>query len=199
MSTNSSIHPVNGPASNTPAPSAATPNASANAVPGQLFAASNQQCSVTSLYRIGLCYAAGLLILGVLTNWIGLALWSVLVPAGKFAQIRFFPRFARFTPYGNVADSLPASVQRAPVNVTFYHALGCPFCPIVLERLQALQKQMGFTLERVDVTFKPQLLAAQGIRSVPVVSVGRNTLVGNATSAQLASLITHSWAPVAVN
>jgi glutaredoxin len=189
MSTNTSIHLGNAP----------VPNASASPAPVKVFAASNQQCSVASLYRIGLCYAAGLLIFGVSTNWIGLAIWSVAAPLGKFAQIGFFPRFARLTPYGNVSDSLPASVQRTPVNVTFYHALGCPFCPIVLARLQALQKQMGFTLESVDVTLKPQLLAAQGIRSVPVVAVAENRLVGNATSAQLANLIALSQSPVAVN
>ena len=48
---------------------------------------------------------------------------------------------------------------------------------------------MGFTLEVVDLTLRPQLLAKRGIRSVPVVEVGGRRLVGNATSEQLAALI----------
>jgi len=52
-----------------------------------------------------------------------------------------------------------------------------------------LQKQMGFTLKKIDVTLKPNLLANKGIRSVPVVEVGNEHLVGNSTTEQLAALI----------
>jgi CBS domain-containing protein len=58
-----------------------------------------------------------------------------------------------------------------------------------LQRLEALQKEMDFTLERIDVTFKPQTLVSKGISAVPVVEVGNERLVGNATSEQLADLI----------
>ena len=66
---------------------------------------------------------------------------------------------------------------------------------IVLARLQALQKQMGFTLQIIDVTLKPQTLMTKGIRSVPVVEVGDHRLVGNSTTEQLVGLIELGQAP----
>jgi CBS domain-containing protein len=59
----------------------------------------------------------------------------------------------------------------------------------VLQRLEALQREMDFTLEKIDVTLKPQILVSKGISAVPVVEVGNDRLVGNATSEQLAELI----------
>ena len=165
----------------------------------ELIKASDQQCVVTSLYRIWIAYAAGTLILGFTRQWIFAGLWIVFIPLAKWAQIRFFLKYARWTKYGAVTDEAPSSITRAPVGVTFFHALGCPFCPIMLRRLQALQEEMGFTLQSVDVTFNPQLLVAEGIRSVPVVEVGGKRLIGNATSEQLASLIALADASTAVS
>jgi len=59
----------------------------------------------------------------------------------------------------------------------------------VKRRLETLQKEIGFTLTKIDVSFKPQLAASKGIRSVPVVEVGKERLLGNATTEQLAQLI----------
>jgi glutaredoxin len=73
--------------------------------------------------------------------------------------------------------------------VTFYGFFSCPFCPIVLQRLEALQKEMDFTLEKIDVTFNPQALMSKRIISVPVVEAGSDRLVGNATTKELAELI----------
>jgi len=53
----------------------------------------------------------------------------------------------------------------------------------------ALREQMEFSLEEVDVTLKPGVLIAKGIRAVPVVEAGDRRLAGNATSEQLAELI----------
>jgi hypothetical protein len=53
----------------------------------------------------------------------------------------------------------------------------------------ALREQMEFSLEEVDVTLKPGVLIAKGIRAVPVVEAGDHRLAGNATSEQLAELI----------
>jgi hypothetical protein len=53
----------------------------------------------------------------------------------------------------------------------------------------ALREQMEFSLEEVDVTLKPGVLIAKGIRAVPVVEAGDRHLAGNATSEQLAELI----------
>ena len=80
-------------------------------------------------------------------------------------------------------------LQRSSAEVTYYFLLGCPFCPIVEARLKILQKDMDFTLSKIDLTLKPQLAASQGIQSVPVVEVGQDRLIGNATTEQLAQLI----------
>ncbi|MCZ7568273.1 MAG: hypothetical protein M5U01_06775 [Ardenticatenaceae bacterium] len=48
---------------------------------------------------------------------------------------------------------------------------------------------MGFDVEEVDLTLKPDLLVAKGIRAVPVVAAGEQRLVGHATSEQRAALI----------
>jgi glutaredoxin len=151
-----------------------------------------QSCSVAGLYRIWAGYAAGLMIFVFMRNWIGFALWAVLVPVGKLIHIRYFPNFSRFLGYGPIADDvLPSTRYSQPtaVVVTYYSALGCPFCPIILARLEALQRKMSFTLNKVDVSLHPQLLASKKIKSVPVVEVGGNRLVGNVTSEQLAGLV----------
>ncbi len=73
--------------------------------------------------------------------------------------------------------------------MTYYSLLGCPFCPIVERRLKTPQKEMDFTLTMIDLTLKPLISASKGIRSVPVVEVGKDRLIGNATTEQLAELI----------
>ena len=120
---------------------------------------------------------------------LGLAVWSAVVPLGKWAQLRTFRRLSTLFGYGSVADRLPSAVRQSTGKVTLYQAMGCPFCPLMLERLNALQRRMGFTLDVVDVTLHPQTLARFGIRSVPVVEAGGRHLLGNATSEQLADLI----------
>jgi glutaredoxin len=70
-----------------------------------------------------------------------------------------------------------------------YKAVGCPFCPIVEERLDRLEGEGGFTLRKIDVTLRPGTLAAKGIKAVPVVEAGGQRLTGNATSQQLAALV----------
>ena len=149
-----------------------------------------QYCSVSGLYRIWIAYGAGLVIFAWIGNWRAMLLWSVLVPLGKLVQLRFFPRFSSLLGYGPIArDILPASTGTGSAAVTYYSAIGCPFCPIVLSRLEALRAVMHFRLEKVNVSLHPRLAASQGIRSVPTVEVGGQRLVGNVTSEQLAHLI----------
>lgn len=163
-----------------------------NFVPGSEIA-NKQECTVRSLYFSGaifvILYPVGLAFLAYLRNWWGLILWLVLLPCLKWAYLRFFPRISKWKGYGSCDDKVPASVKKARVEVTYYSLLGCPFCPIVARRLEKLQKEMGFTLTTVDLTLKPQMSASKGIRSVPVVEVGKDRLVGNATTEQLAQLI----------
>jgi len=148
-----------------------------------------QQCSVPGLALSWLAYLAGLAFLGFERNWVGGLLFLILVPSARLALFRYFPSVSRFLGYGRVDDELPPHVKRVRVAVAFYSFFSCPFCPIVLRRLEALQKEMGFDLERIDVTFNPQILISKKIRSVPVVEVGSTRLTGNATTEELARLI----------
>lgn len=154
-----------------------------------------QQCNVTGLALSWIGYAAGLAYFSYQREWAGALLWMFGVPGLRWGLYHFFPRISRFLGYGRIVDAfapvapLHADTRAAPVIVNFYSFFSCPFCPIVLARLRALEKQMDFTLKTFDVTLRPQTLMAKGIRSVPVVEVGDHRLVGNSTTEQLAALI----------
>lgn len=156
-----------------------------------------QQCDVVGLALGWIAYIVGLMYFTYQHEWLIALLLMASMPALRWALYHFFPSISRFLGYGRIADTFspitPTRVdsQAAPVAVNFYSFFSCPFCPIVLARLQALQKQMGFALNVIDVTLKPQTLMAKGIRSVPVVEVGDDRLVGNSTTEQLATLISH--------
>src|SRR5665811_412386 len=100
-------------------------------------------------------------------------------PIFQIAYVRVFPRLSHALGYGSVADEAPAAPSHAPVNVTLYTAIGCPFCPIIEQRLDALKLTMGFTLTKIDVTLRPDLLSAKQIKGVPVVEVGSVLRTGN--------------------
>lgn len=155
--------------------------------------AKQQQCTVRSLYFSGVVgaigYVVGIVFFAYQAQWAALLLWLLLLPSLKWAKLRFFPRTSKWWGYGRVDDKLPASVKKARVEVTYYSLLGCPFCPIVERRLKTLQKEMDFTLTKIDLTLKPQISASRGIRSVPIVEVGEDRLIGNATTEQLARLV----------
>ncbi len=154
-----------------------------------------QQCNVAGLALGWIGYAVGTAYFTYQYEWAFALLWVAGMPGLRWTLYHFFPRISRFLGYGRIADKVPsippsqADPRTEPVAVNFYTFFSCPFCPIVLGRLQALQKQMGFTLRTIDVTLKPQTLMAKGIRSVPVVEVGDRRLVGNSTTEQLAALI----------
>lgn len=154
-----------------------------------------QQCSVAGLAVGWAAYAVGMAYFTYQHLWAIALLWMAGMPSVRWALYHFFPRLSRFLGYGRIADTVPsipplhANPQAAPVSVNLYTFFSCPFCPIVLARLQALQQQMGFALTTIDVTLKPQTLMTKGIKSVPVVEVGDRRLVGNSTTEQLAALI----------
>jgi hypothetical protein len=149
----------------------------------------NQQCSVAGLILSWAGYVAGVAFFVWQRNWTGALAWLILVPLVRWILFRNFPAVSRFFGYGRVDDQLPSKVTSTPLTVTFYSFFSCPFCPIVLRRLEALKPAMGFTLQCVDVSLKPAILSARKIRSVPVVEAGGARLVGNATSEQLAVFI----------
>jgi len=159
-----------------------------------------QQCNVAGLAFSWIGYAAGLGYFSYQGRWVAALLWMVGVLCLRWALFRFFPLVSRFLGYGRVGDKFapipPADGDpRTPVVVSFYSFFSCPFCPLVLARLQALQTQMDFTLKTVDVTLSPRALLTKGIRSVPVVEVGEHRLVGNSTTEQLAGLIALGQSP----
>lgn len=155
-----------------------------------------QACTVRRLYLMGAMgiavYVAGLAFFIYRGKWPWLIV-LLLLPLFRWALLRFFPGVAAWRGSGSIIDDkLPARTEKtsvAPVEVTYYSLFGCPFCPIVSQRLDALQKEMGFTLTKIDLTLKPQVASSKGIRSVPVVEVGKDRLVGNVTTEQLAQLI----------
>ena len=148
-----------------------------------------QECSVVGLILSWLFYPGVAAWLAYAHGWVAAAVWLVMLPVLRWVLYRYFANVSRFLGYGRITDTLPASVPHAAVPVTFYSFFSCPFCPIVLQRLIALQQEMGFTLAQVDVTRQPQLLTSKGIRTVPVVEAGGRRLVGNASTEQLAELI----------
>lgn len=148
-----------------------------------------QECPMLFIYLSWVLYVGGIVYFSFQGDWAFALSWLILLPLSMWAYIAAFPWISRFIGYGRVDDKKPRAVNHAPTKVTFYTALGCPFCPVVEGRLEELQSEIGFTMEKVDITLKPGLLAKKGIRSVPVVEVGEKCLVGNATSEQLAQLI----------
>ncbi len=149
-----------------------------------------QQCPMIFIYLSWAIYIGGLLFFAFNGQYLFALFWLIWLPIVQLVYIRSFPRISRYLGYGRVEDEPVEKVAQTNGRVVLYTALGCPFCPLVERRLDALQKKMGFTLEKVDVTLKPDLLTSKGIRAVPVVEVGERKIMGNATTRQLAQLIT---------
>lgn len=150
-----------------------------------------QQCSMAFIYLSWALYLGGIAFFAVRGDLLMAAVSLGVLPLGQLGYVRYFPLLSRFLGYGSVQDRPAGALAPAkPTRVTLYTAFGCPFCPIVKRRLEALQGRLGFELVGVDVTARLDLLTAKGIRSVPVVEVGEALVVGNATSEQLARLVT---------
>ena len=156
-------------------------------------ATGKQQCKLTTLYfsllMFAILYAGGVVFFAYGRNWPALLLWLLLLPCARWAALRLSPLTSKWRGQPSVDDKLPSNVNKTQVEVTFYSHNGCPFCPILKRRLVALQKEMGFTLTKIDLTTRPQLAESRRIKSVPVVEVGKERLTGNATTEQLAHLI----------
>ena len=151
-----------------------------------------QQCNITFIYGSWVTLLGGLAFYGIRGEYVQAVFWVLFILLALWAYVRYFPKISRFMGYGSVDDRPAKEVQSNDSIVTLYTGIGCPFCPIVKTRLVDLQKRMGFSLKDIDVTLKPDLLISKGIRALPVVEVGNATLVGNATSEQLAKMIMES-------
>ncbi len=155
-----------------------------------------QQCHISFIYFSWLILAGGLVFHLLHDNYLQAGLWVFFIVLSLWLYVRYFPVISRYMGYGSVEDRPAAQVVRTAAKVTLYTGLGCPFCPLVRRRLQELESRMGFDLDEVDVTLKPDLLISKGIRALPVAELGGAHLVGNATSEQLAAFIAeHAGAP----
>src|ERR1035437_37854 len=148
-----------------------------------------QQCHISTIYLSWALYTGGLVYFGWRGRWVLALVWMAGVPLIQWLYIRKFPSLSRSIGYGPIVDQSSEATGNAPVKVVLYTALGCPFCPLIEQRLEDLRKQMGFTLEKIDVTLRPDLLTAKGIRSVPVVEAGDRLLFGLVTTKELAGAI----------
>jgi len=151
-----------------------------------------QRCYLAAVWLTWLGLPLLAIVVGVRVGWAAAA--AVLL-AGVVAQllyVRWFPHMSRWMGYGSVEDvpagPAPTSAGHVP-RVTLYTANVCPFCPILKRRLAELQRHIRFEVEEIDVTFRPDVIRAKGLRSVPVVEANGRLLVGNATSAQLADFL----------
>jgi len=155
-----------------------------------------QQCSMAAIYLNWAIVGAGAALFLLRSGWPAAVAWTAVAPLSVWGYIRVFPRISRHLGYGAVTDEPARSVPpAAPRRVTLYTALGCPFCPILRDRLRLLSGEWGFELEEIDVTAHPELLRAKEIRAVPVVEVDGRTHVGFATTRHLADLILAGRAP----
>jgi glutaredoxin len=148
-----------------------------------------QQCHIAMIYLSWLVYLGGLAGAAWYGRWGLAAFWLVAAPVTQWLYIRKFPSMSAAMGYGPIQDEPATPAGSTPVKVTLYTALGCPFCPLIAERLATLRNEMQFTLETVDVTLRPDLLASKGIRSVPVVEVNGRFLFGLVSTKELSAAI----------
>ncbi len=157
-----------------------------------------QQCPVVMVYFTAVVYVGAAILLAFVAPFPMLVAWLAAVPLFLWLYVRVFPRISTAMGYGSVADVATAApaTPPAPARVTLYTGLGCPFCPIVENRLKALQSRMGFELQVVDVTARPDVAAREHIRALPVVGVDGRRRAGCATTDELAALIAGAPAEV---
>jgi len=148
-----------------------------------------QRCPVAVLYLNWLLFLGVAVFFAVQRQLVGLIVWIVAAPPAMWAYVRVFPRISAVLGYGSVADQAPESPGRSAARVTMYTGIGCPFCPIMEQRLRALQPVMGFELDVVEVTGRPDLVRRKRIGSVPVIEVEDRRRAGCMTTQELSLLI----------
>lgn len=148
-----------------------------------------QQCHIAMIYVSWVFYLGVLAVAVWRSQWGFAAGWVLAAPVAQWLYIRMFPRISVLMGYGPITDEPAATAAPAPVKVTLYTALGCPFCPLIEQRLEGLQKAAGFTLQKIDVTLRPELLSSKGIHTVPAVEVRGRFLFGLISSKELAAAI----------
>ncbi|HZP49014.1 MAG TPA: hypothetical protein VFB07_10790 [Vicinamibacterales bacterium] len=152
-----------------------------------------QESPVSRVWAMWLTGLTVALVVGAAVGWaagVAVLMVGVLLEIG---YVRNFPHLSGLLGFGGVDDvrapHQPAAGGSVP-PVTLYTAIGCPFSAIVRERLEQLRQELWFDLDVRDVTFRPQMVRARAVASVPTVEVGGRRLVGNATSDTLTSFLT---------
>jgi glutaredoxin len=148
-----------------------------------------QQCHMAAIYFTWVFYLGGLALLLWRSMWPMAIAWLVCIPLFEWLYIRQFRGLSQLLGYGRIVDQPATAVAASKAEVTFYTALGCPFCPLMEQRLDELRQESGFTLHKIDVTLRPDLLMSKGIRSVPAIETGGKVLVGLITKQDLAAAI----------
>ena len=148
-----------------------------------------QQCYLAAIYLNWILLGAGVAYLAHRGLYVAAVLWIVFLPLAVWVYIRVFPTISQALGYGKVDDRPAQHFEQAPTRVTLYTALGCPFCPAVKGRLTALREKMNFSLEEVDITLRPASWWRRVSAQSPWSRSEDRRLEGNATSAQLADLI----------
>ena len=148
-----------------------------------------QQCNISFVYGSWIILLAGFIFWIYERNIVQAFVWVGFVSLFLWLYVRYFPKVSTLMGYGSVADVPAKDIQRSATKVVLYTGVGCPFCPLVRQRLKELQSKIGFELAELDVTLRPQLAIAKGIRALPMVEVGGAQWIGNATSQQLADFI----------
>jgi glutaredoxin len=157
-----------------------------------------QRCHLAAVWLTWLGLPLLAVVVGVRIGWAAAGAVLLTGILGQVLYVRWFPHISRWLGYGSVSDIAAGPAREAEPRlprVKLYTANVCPFCPIVKRRLADLRRQMGFEVDEIDVTFRPDLVRAKGLRSVPVVEAGGRLLVGNATSAQLADFLRGAASP----
>lgn len=148
-----------------------------------------QQCHISMIYLSWAVYLGGIALAAWYSHWVLFVVWLLTTPLVQWIYIRKFPQFSAAMGYGPIVDEPAPPVAPSSETVTLYTALGCPFCPLMEQRLASLQKEMHFTLRKIDVTLRPDLLASKGVRSIPAVEVRGQFLLGLISTGDLARAI----------
>lgn len=153
-----------------------------------------KSCTLTRV-KATLAGAAVIYAAGFFDLWhqggVALAVWIVFLPIWIWAAPRLRLIYTEWSNRNRPEErvpAMPAAVAPA-TEVTVYTGLGCPYCLLVLRRLERLQGAVAFKLNIVDLTLHAQLAAEKSIASVPVVEVRGERIVGNASVEQLLRLI----------
>ena len=105
-----------------------------------------QQCHISMIYLSWALYVGGLAASAWYSYWALGAVWLVTAPIIQWLYICRFQSLSASMGYGRITDEPARTVAPAPVKVTLYTALGCPYCRLLERRIESLQRTSGIAL-----------------------------------------------------